>query len=257
MKKLSLTLFLMILPLFLLGCKKEDKLVVATAANFAPFEYKEGKEFKGIDIEIAQEIAKQLGKTLEILDIEFDSVVSAINSGNADFGMSGLTINPTRSKVIDFSIPYYNAAQVVIVRKEDYNPALEGDTQALIDWIRAKNGIKIGVQSGTTGAFYAMGDESWGFEGFKNAEVKGFINGGLATNALTNKQIDLVIIDEAPARIFAATNPSTRIINAYLTEEKYGVGVNKNNPILLQQINDILKQMQENGTMEKILQKYF
>ncbi|WP_104721926.1 transporter substrate-binding domain-containing protein [Helicobacter mesocricetorum] len=257
MKKLALTLCLIIFPLLLLGCKKENKLVVATAANFAPFEYKEGKEFKGIDIEIAQEIAKRLGKTLEILDIEFDSVVSAINSGNADFGISGLTINATRSKVINFSIPYYNAAQVVIVREEDYNPALEGDTQALIDWIKAKNGVKIGVQSGSTGAFYAIGDANWGFEGFKNAEVKSFTNGSLATNALSNRQIDLVIIDEAPAKMFVAANAGTRVINTYLTEEEYGVGVNKNNQELLQQINDILKQMQEDGSLKTILQKYF
>ncbi|MDE5603431.1 MAG: transporter substrate-binding domain-containing protein [Helicobacter sp.] len=257
MKKIFLTLFLIIIPLFLLGCKKEDKLVMATAANFAPFEYKEGKEFKGIDIEIAQEIAKALGKNLEILDIEFDSVVSAVNSGNADFGMSGLTINPTRSKVIDFSIPYYDAAQVVIVREEDYDPALEKNTQELIDWIKRKSGVKIGVQSGTTGAFYAMGDESWGFEGFKNAEIKSFINGSLAANALTNRQIDLVIIDEAPARIFAAANAGTRVIDVYLTEEKYGIGVNKKNQELLEQINAVLRQMQKDGRLEKILQKYF
>lgn len=81
------------------ACKGEEKIVVATATGFVPFEFKEGSEYKGVDMDIAHEIAKRLGKTLEVKDMEFDAVVSAVSSGNADFVASGLTINATRLKV--------------------------------------------------------------------------------------------------------------------------------------------------------------
>lgn len=240
------------------GCKSDEKLVVATAAEFPPFEYKEGSEYKGVDMEISREIAKRLGKELEIQDMEFDSVMSAIAGGNADFGASGLTINEARLKVADFTKSYYDANQVVIIRSE--NTALKAvgnDAEALVNEISKKNGIKIGVQTGTTGAFFARGDQEWGFEGFSNAEVKSFVNGALAVSALVNGQVDIVILDEAPARLISKANAGTEVLNATLTQEQYGIAVKKGNKELLDSINNALEAMKEDGSLESIMQKYF
>lgn len=255
MKKVVLAFFISFVAFFT-GCKEDSKLVVATAAEFPPFEFKEGKEFKGIDMEIAQAIAKELGMELEIQDMEFDSVISAISSGNVDFGISGLTINETRSKVVDFSTPYYNAAQVVIAKKNS-SFKFEGDNpEKLKELIANTKGIKIGVATGTTGAFYANGNEDWGFDGFANAEVKSFVNGSLAVNALVNGVVDIVILDEAPANILSKANDSTYVINSYLTEEQYGIAVKKGNKELLDKINIALKNIQDSGTLDNIIKKY-
>lgn len=240
------------------GCKGDEKLTMATAAEFPPFEYKEGSAFKGIDVEIAEEIARRLGKDLEIQDMEFDSVVSAVSSENADFGASGLTINETRSKVVDFSTPYYNANQVVIINESDSElKAIGSDAAALVKAINAREGIKIGVQTGTTGAFYAQGDKDWGFDGFAKAEVKGFVNGSLAVSALVNGQVDIVIIDEAPARLISQNYANTEVLSAYLTEERYGIAVKKGNKELLDSINGVLEAMKTEGVLDKIIKKYY
>lgn len=240
------------------GCKDDKKLVVATAAEFPPFEFKESLEYKGVDMEISREIAKRLGKELEIKDMEFDAVMSAVSSGNADFAASGLTINETRLKVADFTKPYYNANQVVIVKSENVAlKAVGNDAEALAMAISQKDGIKIGVQAGTTGAFFAKGDEEWGFAGFPKAEVKSFVNGSLAVSALVNGQVDIVILDEAPARLISKGNAGTEVLEAALTQEEYGIAVKKGNKELLDSINSVLDAMREDGTFDKIMQNYF
>ncbi|TLD80305.1 transporter substrate-binding domain-containing protein [Helicobacter sp. MIT 11-5569] len=240
------------------GCKGDEKIVVATAAEFPPFEFKEGSEFKGIDMDVSREIAKRLGKELEIKDMEFDSVVSAVSSANADFGASGLTINATRLKVVDFTESYYNANQVVIIKSDNVVLKEVGnDAEALISAIATQEGIKIGVQTGTTGAFFAKGDKDWGFTGFSNAEVKSFVNGSLAVSALVNGQVDIVILDEAPAKLISKANANTEVLPASLTQEQYGIAVKKGNKELLDSINRVLDAMQKDGTLEAIMQKYF
>lgn len=239
------------------ACKGEEKIVVATATGFVPFEFKEGSEYKGVDMDIAREIAKRLGKTLEVKDMEFDAVVSAVSSGNADFAASGLTINATRLKVVDFAEAYYNANQVVIIR--DDNPLREvgDDAESLVQEIAKIEGIKIGVQTSTTGAFFVKGDKDWGFEGFANAEMKSFVNTSLAVSALVNGQVDIVILDEAPARLISKANAGTEVLSASLTEEQYGIAVKKGNKALLDSINGALRAMKEDGTLDNIMQKYF
>ncbi|WP_299547253.1 transporter substrate-binding domain-containing protein [uncultured Helicobacter sp.] len=240
------------------GCKGDEKLVVATAAEFPPFEYKEGAEYKGVDIEVSREIAKRLGKELEIKDMEFDSVMSAVGSGNADFAASGLTINEARLKVADFTKSYYNANQVVIIKSENATlKALSNDAEALIAEISKQDGIKIGVQTSTTGAFFAKGDKDWGFAGFPKAEIKSFVNGSLAVSALVNGQVDIVILDEAPAKLISKANVGTEVLNATLTQEQYGIAVKKGNKELLDSINSALEVMEKDGTLESIMQKYF
>ncbi|RAX54944.1 arginine-binding protein [Helicobacter sp. 16-1353] len=240
-----------------IGCNKKDTLVMATSANFAPFEYIDGGEFKGIDIEIAQRIAKDLDKELVIKDMEFDSVVQSISSNNADIGISGLTINNTRMQVIDFSDTYFSASQMIITRDNDARFANLKTKEDVVKTINSLENLKIGAQVGTTGEFYAKGDKDWGFDGFPKAQTLSFTNGAMAVTAMLNNQIDIVIIDEMPARVLVQTNKGAKLIDISLTDEKYAIGVNKNKKDLLDNINAILKKMQEDGSMQAIINKYY
>lgn len=248
-------LLIAILALFI-GCKNEE-LRVATAASFAPFEYIEGGQFKGIDIDIVENIAKELNLKLVINDMEFDSVVQAVASNNADIGISGLTVNNTRKQVIDFSEPYFSASQMVLVRDNDSRFAGKFDKDSLINKIKSIKGLKIGTQVGTTGEFYVEGDKDWGFEGFHNVNSVSFTNGAMAVTAMLNNQIDAVIIDEMPARILQKSNKGVKLIDIPLTDEKYAIGVSKGNKELLDKINKILENMKADGRLNAIIAKYY
>ncbi len=97
--------------------KADKQLVVATNASFAPFEYKEGNQFAGIDMEIAAYIAEKLGLELVIMDMDFEAVVTSVGKNNVDIAMAGLTVNETRKQSVNFSISYYNAAQMLVVKE--------------------------------------------------------------------------------------------------------------------------------------------
>lgn len=253
----STALLMATLGIFSLNACKDNELIVATSANFAPFEYIDGKEFKGIDMDIAEVIAKKLNKKLVIKDMEFDSVVTSLASGNAHIALSGLTINDTRSKVINFSQTYFSASQMVIAKADDTRFANITTKEELLKILQTTPNLKIGVQVGTTGEFYAKGDSDWGFEGFHNAQVKSFSNGALATTAMKNEQIDIVIIDEMPAREIIKANNGTQLIEIALTNEKYAIGIAPNDKELKDSIDAIVDEMQQDGTLESIINKYY
>ena len=179
----------------------KDQLVVATNAAFAPFEYTEdgGKSYLGIDMEIAGLLAKELGKELVIVDMEFEAVCTSVQLGKCDIAMAGLTINEERKDLVNFSDSYYNASQQVIVLSDntEFDACTSAaDVEAILNAKDAS--YKIGVQKGTTGNWYVAGDEDWGFAGFSTTCVE-MANGALAVQDLLNGNLDCVIIDSAPA----------------------------------------------------------
>lgn len=187
--------------------ESKEQLVVATNAAFAPFEYMEGDKYYGIDMEIAALLAEYLGQELVIDNMKFDSVCLSVGQHKCDIAMAGLTVNEERKAHVEFSTPYYKASQKVIVRGDDTRfdecKTLE-DVEAILNSFTAEN--VIGVQNGTTGMFYVEGDEGWGFPGLP-AECKTYEAGSLAVQDMINGNLDLVIIDEAPAaNIVAAIN---------------------------------------------------
>ena len=252
--RIKICMFL--LAAFFIGCKK-DNLVVATSANFAPFEYMDGNEFKGIDIDIIRDIAKELNMELVIKNMEFDSVIQSVASRNVDVGISGLTINETRQKVVNFTEPYFSATQVVVFNNNDDRFVGIDSKDALVNVISMSKGIKIGVQTGSTGEFYAKGDSDWGFDGFKDANVLSFSNGAMAMSAMLNGQIDIVIVDEMPAKGLVKANEGSNYLAIPLTEEKYSISVRKDKGELLKRINDILERMQEDGSIDEIVNKHY
>lgn len=186
----------------------KDQLVVATNASFEPFEYTAGDKYLGIDMEIADALAKYLGKELVISNMDFDAVCLSVGQQKCDIAMAGLTVRADREEYVTFSESYYNAAQKLICLeacKEFDECKTAADMEAKL---KAKDAqTKIGVQNGTTGQFYVQGDESWGFEGYKTT-CTGYKNGSLAVQDLINGNIDYVIIDSAPAACI------TKAINA-------------------------------------------
>ena len=178
----------------------KDQLVVATNAAFEPFEYMAGDKYLGIDMEIAALLAKHLGKELVISNMDFEAVCLSVGQGKADIAMAGLTIKEERKEYVTFSDKYYDAAQMLIVKSSDKrfdNCKTTEDVEAVLNGLDSKT--RIGVQNGTTGEFYVRGDEDWGFPGYK-VECIGYKSGSLAVQDMLNGNIDLVIIDEAPAK---------------------------------------------------------
>ncbi len=185
----------------------KDQLVVATNASFEPYEYTKGKSYYGIDMEIAAALAQKLGKELVIQNMDFDSVCLSVGQHKSDIAMAGLTIKEDRKKYVEFSAPYYNAAQRLIVKGDSTEFDGCTDKESVEKILKEKDkSTSIGVQNGTTGQFYCEGDKDWGFDGF-DVKTVGYKNGSLAVLDLVNGNVDYVIIDTAPAQcITEATN---------------------------------------------------
>lgn len=177
----------------------KDQLVVATNAEFAPFEYKEGDTYYGIDMEIAGLLAAELGKELVIDNMDFDAVCLAVGEHKCDIAMAGLTITEKRKESVTFTDSYYNASQKLVVTTDntEFDACKEAaDVEAILS--KKDDTCKVGVQSGTTGELYSKGDADWGFAGFK-VTTNGYKNGSLAVQDMLNGNINYVIIDAAPA----------------------------------------------------------
>ncbi len=179
--------------------KSKEQLIVATNAAFEPFEFKKGDKYYGIDMEIAAALAKKLGKELVIQNMKFDSVCLSVGQHQCDLAMAGLTINEKRKEYVQFSDAYYQASQKLVVRGDDTtfdNCKTVEDVEKILNSFDTST--KIGYQTGTTGEFYVKGNKEWEFDGFK-VTPKNYDNGSLAIQDVINKNIDYVIIDEAPA----------------------------------------------------------
>ena len=213
-------------------------LVMATNATFPPYEYTEGEKFVGIDIEIATALAEKLGMTLEIKNVEFDSILPGIQSGSFTIGMAGMTVTAERLETVNFSTPYAKGVQVVIVK--------EGSEIASIDDLTGK---KIGVQSGTTGDIYAS-------DGYGEENVSKYTNGPDAVQALVSGKVDAVIIDNEPAKNYVAANEGLKILETSYADEDYAIAIAKSDTELLNKINDALKALTDDGTVPAIIEKY-
>ena len=217
---------------------EEGKLIMSTNAAFPPYEMTtDDGGFEGIDVEIAQAIADKLGLELEIDDMEFTAALEAAQSGMSDMVMAGVTVNEDRLAVMDFSNTYATGVQVVIV-KEGSDVTLDNLGEQLI-----------GVQNGTTG---------WQFcsDEFGDDHVSAFDNGITAVQALMQDQVDCVVIDQGPAEVFVSENAGLTILETEYAVEDYAIGVAKGNEGLLNAINTALAELQADGTIQSIIDKY-
>lgn len=213
-------------------------LVMATNATFPPYEYMEGDKIVGIDAEIAQAIADKLGMTLKITDMEFDSILAAVQSGKADIGMAAMTVTDERKQSVNFSTIYATGKQVIIV-KEDSAIASPDDLK----------GKKIGVQLSTTGDIYCTDD-------YGEEAMQRFNKGPDAVQALLQGKVDAVVIDSEPAKVFVSQSKGLKILPTEYIVEDYAIAVAKDNTDLLNKINAALEELKKSGKLQEIVNKY-
>ena len=213
-------------------------LTMGTNATFPPYEYKDGDDVVGIDAEIAQAMADKLGLQLEIVDMDFDSLVASVQSGKIDMSLAGMTVTEERKQNVDFTDSYATGVQVIIV-KEDSDIASADDLE----------GKLIGVQQGTTGHLYCSDD-------FGEDNVIPYANGATAVQALLQGKVDCVVIDQEPAKAFVEANEGLKILETAYTTEDYAAAVSKDNPALTAALNSALQELKDDGTIQGILDKY-
>lgn len=212
------------------------KLIMATEAGFAPYEYTEdGETVIGVDVDIANEIAKAMGRELEIQNMSFDSALLAVQQGKADFAAAGISIRPDRQEKMDFSIEYATSRQVVVVNKGskrvDSVDALTADTV-------------VGVQTGTVGDLYCQDD-------LGTKELKQYGKFMEAAMDLKNDRIDCIIMDLLPAEEMVKVNDDLEILEGEVLNDKYAIAVQKGNTEMLDQINQVLQKLVDEGKIEE------
>lgn len=219
------------------------KLTMSTNASFPPYEMvADDGSFEGIDVEIAAAVAEKLGLELQVDDMGFDAALQAAQQGKSDIVMAGVTVTDERLEVMAFSSSYANGVQVVIIK--------EGSEVTLDNM----GDYMIGTQQGTTGYIYCSDTPENG--GFGEDHVIAYEDGAAAVQALINGQVDCVVIDNAPAQEYVKANPGLVILDTEFANENYAIGMAKGNTELLEAVNKALAELEADGTLKRIVDKY-
>ena len=224
---------------------EEGKLHMSTNAAFPPYEMTtDDGGFEGIDVEVADAIAQKLGLELVVDDMGFDAALTAVQNGQSDIAMAGITVTDDRLEIMDFSESYATGVQVVIVKEDS-------PIQTLDD---LNNAEMIGCQAATTGYIYASDTPENG--GYGEDHVTAYDNGALAVMALVNGQVDAVVIDNEPAKAFVAQNEGLKILDTEFAVEDYAIAFAKGNTALKDAVNNALSGLIADGTVQSIVDKY-
>jgi len=245
MKKLTALVLAVLMMTGMVSAMAEGTLTWATNAEFPPYEYIEGGEVVGIDAEIAAAIAQKLGMTAVPDNMEFDSIISSVKGGKVDMALAGMTVTDERLEEVNFTSTYATGVQVIIVTED--SPITSPD-----DLTKEGANNIIGVQLSTTGDLYA----TWNIEDAGLGTVDRYAKGADAVMALKNGKVNCVIIDNEPAKVFVAENEGLKILESAYAVEEYAIAVNKDNVELYNKIEGALKELLEDGTVQKILDKY-
>lgn len=213
------------------------KLTLATNAEFPPYEYHDGDKIVGIDMDIADAIAKKLGLEVQIEDIAFDSVILEVTSGKADIGLAGISATDERKQSVDFSDTYTTSKQLIIVK--DDSP---------ITGSKDLEGKTVGVQTGTTGDILASD--------IKDAKPERYDKGMDAVQALSQGKVDAVIIDSEVAKKFVEETSGLKVLDEAFADENYAIAIKKGNKELLDSVNKALSELKSDGTIDSIIAKY-
>lgn len=243
MKKFFAMLLSVALVLCSVTAMAEETIIIGDNLSFPPFEYiDDNGEPAGFDVEIANAIAADLGKTPVVEDMAFDSLLVALDTGSVDFVIAAMTITDERKEQVDFSEPYFEAQQQVIMAK-DATPIT-----SVADLVN----LKVAVQEATTG--HIMCEEL----GVPTENIGAFKTGADAILELKSGRVDAVVIDTAPAKVFCAENDDIVIIEGLDIEpEYYGIAVKKGNQELLDAINATIARLKEDGTYDELLVAFF
>ena len=212
-------------------------LTMATNAEFPPFEYLEGDQIVGADVDMAKAVAEKLGYELEITNLDFDAALAGVSTGKYDVAVAGITASEERKKSMNFSDNYFVASQSIVVTADSTikgKDDLEGKT--------------ISCQEGTTGEQYLLDN---------NYTVQSFKTGAEGISALTTGKVDALVIDNAVAKALSAEqNGATVVLDEALTDESYAIALQLGNDELTSKINEALKELKADGSLAKIFEKY-
>ena len=228
-----------------LALVSEGKLTVGTSPDFPPFENMENGEYVGLDIDLAKAIAEKLGLEVEFKNLQFDAIVPAVAAGGqVDVGISGITVEPDREKQVDFTDSYYVDDQCIVVMKN--NTTVTADDQSALN----AADVTIAVQSGTTGESYAK-------ENFPNAKTQPYGNATDCFAAMQAGQAQAVITNKAVGnQMVADAYKEAQVIKEIATGEEYAAAVSKDNPALLDALNDAIKALQDDGTLDNLVKQH-
>ncbi len=223
----------------LCGCeRREDKLIMVTEAGFAPYEYYSDGKIVGVDVDIAREIAREMGKKLVVKDVAFDSIITEVKSGKSDIGAAGISYTEERAKSVDFSINYTESKQVVVVRKNGF-----------VQNISDINGKKIAVQLGSIADMF-VSDE------YVNSVIVRQKKYLAAIQDLKDGKVDCVVMDELPAKAILVENSDLEVLEDAVSEDSYGIIVDKGNKELLVVINRVINRLKSEGKIDEFIIKH-
>lgn len=231
--------------------KKAGKLQIYTNAEFPPYEFLgENGEIVGVDIEIAKAIAAEIGVELEINNTAFDGIVTSLSSGKGDLGVSGITIDDERKEQVDFSVPYVDSIQYLIVPED-----------STIESMEDLEGMTLGGQTGTTGYMLVETEISKGELKDKDVEIKPFNSAPIAMQDLITGRLDAVVIDELVAKQIAQENEGYKAIPFVYADgepvtEQFGVAVPKGNEDLLEIVDKVVQELLDSGKIDEWIDQY-
>ena len=236
------------------ACLGEDTIYVDTNAFFAPFEYFEGTEIKGVDVDIMNKVGEKLGKKVQFESTDFEVIIDNVASGKKyDCGAAGITITDERAAKVDFSNPYYTSVQYVIYKASDtsFEAKTATDGTSCVYWSDLMN-KKIGVQRDTTGHLFVDYEIAEGELAGSTGDLTPYDNAQLAVDAIGANHIDVVVVDELPAQYICNANSNYVCKALYYdadtaTVEQYAICVTKGNKELLDAINAVLAELGETG----------
>ncbi len=218
---------------------EKTELIMGTNAAFPPFEYYEGSEIVGFDVELAEMIAAELGMTLRVEDMEFKTLIGAVANGMVDMVVAGMTVLEERLASVNFTDGYFESKQMVIVKEES-------DIYSIDDL----EGRRVGVQLNTTSDQFAR-------EYLETAGIVQFSKASLAVADLLNGTVEAVLVDEQPALNFIGMNTGLRLLDTPFVEEEYAIAINKENLELLEDVNAALATIKASGQYDELYDKYF
>ena len=237
---LKLIMISAIIFIAIIGCEKENKkLYVGTNAEFEPFEYREGGNIVGFDIELIGEISKLINKDIEVEDMAFDGLLPALQTKKIDLIIAGMTATEERKKFVNFSESYYKSQQAIVVNKDENG----------INNFDNLIGKDVGVVLGYTGDIIVSE--------ITNVKVQKYNATSEAIMALKSKKVQAVVLDYEPAKNYSAQNPELKLIETDSQSEEYAIAIRKEDTQLLNDINKALATLKENGTYDALLNKYF
>ncbi|ACU40779.1 transporter substrate-binding domain-containing protein [Actinosynnema pretiosum subsp. pretiosum] len=222
---------------------QEGKLVTCTHMSYEPFQFTQNGETVGFDVDLVNLVAKELGVTQQIFDTPFENITSGtvFSTGECDLAAAGITITEKRKEAIDFSDPYFDASQALLVKKDS----------GLKDLASLKGKV-LGVQQGTTGEEY--GNANAQANGY---EVKQFEDLPLLETAVRTGSIDAAINDNGVLFDYAKKFPETEVTAEFDTGEQYGIALKKGNTALNAKIGEVIKKAKESGEYDTIYEKWF